>query len=135
MPDKDAILGFLGDLLAGGEPSIAPQEIVAGLLAREALGSTGIGGGVALPHCRLQGCRRVQGALLRLSEPVAFDSIDGTPVDLVFALLGPEDDRKGHLDALATVARCFNKASFAAGLRSATDPQAFYDAAIGLDPV
>ena len=71
------------------------------LLAREQTSSTGVGSGVAVPHARLAGLDRMRGVFLRLETPVDFDSVDGAPVDLIFALLAPADAGSEHLRALA----------------------------------
>jgi len=70
-------------------PELDENQIFNNLVARERLGSTGIGQGIAIPHCRLEDCKRVVGALLTLSEPIDFDAIDNEPVDLLFVLLVP----------------------------------------------
>ena len=84
----------------------APQKaILAALTDREKLGSTGFGGGVAIPHGKIDTLPRLFGYFARLSTPIAFDSIDGLPVDLVFLLLSPADAGADHLKALASVSR------------------------------
>ena len=80
-------------------------RLFAALLGREALGSTGLGGGVAVPHARLTGLDRVTGVFLRLDTPVAFGAVDDRPVDLLFALFAPPTDGAEHLRALAAVSR------------------------------
>jgi PTS system nitrogen regulatory IIA component len=74
------------------------------LVARERLGSTGIGEGIAIPHCRAPGFKRIHGCLIKLSNPVDFDSLDDQPVDLIFALVVPEEKNDEHLATLARVA-------------------------------
>ena len=74
------------------------------LVARERLGSTGIGDGIAIPHCRAPGFKRIHGCLIKLSKPVDFDAIDDEPVDLIFALVVPEEKNDEHLATLARVA-------------------------------
>ncbi len=75
------------------------------LLARETLGATGVGRGVALPHARLDNLDRIVGCFFRLDRAIDFDAVDRQPVDLVFALFAPQDSGVGHLKALATVSR------------------------------
>jgi PTS system nitrogen regulatory IIA component len=75
------------------------------LLEREALGSTGLGSGVAVPHARLSGMERVTGVFVRLDAPVAYEAVDDRPVDLMFALFAPPSDGAEHLRALAAVSR------------------------------
>jgi nitrogen PTS system EIIA component len=75
------------------------------LLQREKLGSTGLGQGIAIPHGRLSNIDRVHGVFARLQSPIAFDSVDGEPVDLVFALVSPAHAGADHLTALARISR------------------------------
>ncbi|HEX7028124.1 MAG TPA: PTS sugar transporter subunit IIA, partial [Gammaproteobacteria bacterium] len=88
------------------------------LLERERLGSTGLGGGVAIPHCRLAEARQAVVALMTLDSPVDFDSRDKKPVDILFALIVPEDCNEMHLKILATAAEMFSDPKFCQSLRS-----------------
>ena len=90
---------------AGAALGISDSVIFEALQRRENLGSTGVGNGVAIPHAPVPGLDRSFGCLARLRKPVAFDSIDGLPVDIVVVLLAPGDGRKDHLNVLACVAR------------------------------
>jgi PTS system nitrogen regulatory IIA component len=101
-------------------------EVLEALLAREAVGSTGVGRGVALPHGRLKGLDRMRGVFLRLEAPVAFDAVDGEPVDLIFALLAPPEAGAEHLLALARVARLLRRADLREQLRQAHSADAVY---------
>jgi PTS system nitrogen regulatory IIA component len=94
------------------------------LLERERLGSTGLAGGVALPHARMPGLENSRGAFIRLAEPVEFDALDGEAVDLVFALLVPEEANEEHLQLLAQLASRFNDAELRERLRSASADEA-----------
>jgi nitrogen PTS system EIIA component len=94
-------------------------EILAALVRREGLGSTGIGAGVALPHARLDAVRRPYGLLARLREPLDFEAVDERPVDLVFLLLLPTESGGEPLNALARVARQLRDPENAAALRAA----------------
>lgn len=89
------------------------------LLEREALGSTGLGNGVAIPHARIEGLKRIRGVFVRLDTPVAYDSVDDRPVDLIFALFAPPRDGAEHLRALATVSRALRSAELRENLRQA----------------
>jgi PTS system nitrogen regulatory IIA component len=84
------------------------HTILGELLERERLGTTGIGNGVAIPHCKLPDLERVHGLFARLQRPVDFDAIDGQPVALVFLLLAPEAGDAGNLRMLARVSRLFH---------------------------
>ena len=89
------------------------------LLEREALGSTGLGGGVAVPHARIEGMSSVRGLFLRLETPVAFDAVDDRPVDLIFALFAPPKAGAEHLRALAAVSRSLRSPELREKLRQA----------------
>jgi PTS system nitrogen regulatory IIA component len=93
---------------------------------REALGPTGVGHGVAIPHARLPDISRVQGLFLRLDQPVEYDSVDRKPVDLVFALLAPASSGAEHLRALASVSRALRDEGTCRKLRSTDDVSAIY---------
>jgi PTS system nitrogen regulatory IIA component len=101
-------------------------EVLDALLAREQLGSTGVGSGVAIPHARLEGVRRIRGVFMRLETPVEFDAVDGQPVDLLFALLAPPDAGAEHLLALARVSRLLRRADLRKQLRQAVNPDAVH---------
>ena len=90
------------------------------ILERENLGSTGFGGGTALPHGRLEELNKVYGIFARLNTPVDFDSIDGKPVDLVFLLISPESSGADHLTALAQISRILKDEATCTKLRAAT---------------
>jgi PTS system nitrogen regulatory IIA component len=98
------------------------EQIFERLLERERLGSTGLANGVALPHARLPGLSAAHGVFLRLARAVDFDALDGQPVDLVFALLVPEDATDEHLQLLAALAKRFADAGFCEQLRQSRDP-------------
>lgn len=99
---------------------------VEALMEREALGPTGVGEGVALPHARLSGLDKVVGVFILLDKPVPFDSVDRLPVDLVCALFAPEDAGVEHLKALALVSRSLRDAKRCAKLRANPDPATIY---------
>jgi PTS system nitrogen regulatory IIA component len=100
------------------------EQLFDSLLARERLGSTGLGFGVALPHCRLAGLKAPVVALLRLREPVDFESPDGEPVDLLAVLVVPESAHGEHLALLAALAQLLEPEAHRAALRSAADANA-----------
>tara|TARA_R110002124_G_scaffold102902_2_gene251296 strand:+ start:1576 stop:2043 length:468 start_codon:yes stop_codon:yes gene_type:complete len=102
------------------------DSILNGLVAREALGSTGFGRSVAIPHTKLASIEHCVGIFLRLAEPVAFDAHDGKPVDLVFALLSPQKAGAEHLKALASVSRFLRDEHMVAKLRGASGQDALY---------
>ncbi len=104
---KKKVLERLAELLTVEGRPPRSEQIYEKLLERERLGSTGLSQGVALPHARVQGLREPRGALLRLRQPVDFDALDGTPVDLVFGLLVPQEATEEHLALLAELAQFF----------------------------
>jgi PTS system nitrogen regulatory IIA component len=103
---------------------LAPKIVVGSLVAREKLGSTGLGQGIAIPHGRIRGLAQARGAFVRLKTPIAFDAPDGKPVTQVFVLLVPEQATEQHLQLLSELAQMFSARSFRERLASATDPAA-----------
>jgi PTS system nitrogen regulatory IIA component len=104
------------------------DHLSAAILNREALGSTAMGGGVAIPHARIEHLIKPFGVLARLRKPIDFDAIDGQPVDLVFLLLLPTSWPAEQLSTLATVARRLREPSTVRDLRRAVDNVSLYDA-------
>lgn len=99
-----------------------PERIILEpLLAREKLGSTGIGEGIAIPHTRLAGLDKPFGVLGRIAKPIDFEAIDDMPVDMVFLLLIPDQSSKDHLNALACVARRLRSRGVLERMREASD--------------
>jgi PTS system nitrogen regulatory IIA component len=103
-----------------------PRVVVEGLVAREKLGSTAMGGGVAIPHARLSGLKSIVGLFARLERPVDFEAADGQGVDLAFVLLAPEESGADHLRALARVSRLLRDAELRRKLRATTEAPALY---------
>jgi PTS system nitrogen regulatory IIA component len=120
----------LPQLAAASCGSLNEQEVFDALVAREKLGSTGIGEGIAIPHCRLGHCQQAVGLLLKLETPIDFDAVDGQPVDLVFVLLVPQDNPEQHLKTLSHLASLFNDETYRTELRRSIDNQQLYQAAI-----
>ena len=102
------------------------REIFDAVLQRERLGSTGVGNGIAIPHCKLAGVRSIFGVFGRLERPVDFDAQDSAPVDLVYLLVAPETAGADHLKALASVARALRDPALTARLRATRDASALY---------
>ncbi|MGB5467635.1 MAG: PTS IIA-like nitrogen regulatory protein PtsN [Sedimenticolaceae bacterium] len=121
---KKRVLESAARLLAGSDEEPSAEQIFERLLERERLGSTGLAGGVALPHARMPGISDSRGAFMRLSAAVDFDALDGQPVDLVFALLVPEEATEEHLQLLARLASMFNEADLRQRLREADGGEA-----------
>ena len=110
------------------ELGIARAVVFDSLFAREKLGSTGLGQGIAIPHGRIKGLRQAAGALIRLATPIPFDSPDGRPVNLLFVLLVPEQATEEHMQILSELAQRFSERSFRESLLAVTDA----DAAVAL---
>ena len=115
---KRQALHAVAEAFAGATGMDADRTLEA-LLEREALGSTGLGSGVAVPHARLRDIERVTGVFVRLDTPVAFDAVDDRPVDLLFALFAPPKDGAEHLRALAAVSRAMRSPQLREHLRQA----------------
>ena len=105
---------------------LSHRDVHQPLLDRERLGSTGMGSGVALPHARAAGVKRIHGLFARLVQPVEYEAPDDQPVDLVFMLLAPEERDADHLKALARVSRLMRDEKVRDGLRGTTDAEAMY---------
>ena len=103
---------------------VGARDVFEAIVERERLGSTGVGGGVAIPHAHVDGAEKIVGVFARLKEPVDFDSVDEQPADLIFLLLAPSDAGADHLKALARVARAFRRAEFRERLRTAPTVEA-----------
>ena len=116
--DKARLLNYLAHM-AAAELHLSAKVISSALLKREELGSTGTGGGVAIPHARLSGVLRPFGILARLSKAIEFDAIDGKPVDIVFLLLLPWNVQHGQLNMLACAARTLRNSQVLQTLRRA----------------
>ncbi|MEN3371662.1 PTS IIA-like nitrogen regulatory protein PtsN [Dechloromonas sp. ZS-1] len=100
---------------------IARSVIFDSLFAREKLGSTGLGQGIAIPHGRIKGLKQAAGAFIRLPAPIPFDSPDGRPVNLLFVLLVPEQATEQHLQILSELAQRFSDRAFRDALAAAPD--------------
>jgi PTS system nitrogen regulatory IIA component len=126
-PSKDQALRLLAARFAAHpEVRFGDVAILAALQARERLGSTGVGGGVAIPHAKLAGLPRLIACFARVGRGVAYEAVDKKPVHLLFALLVPEDSAGLHLKALARISRLFKNAEFRERLLGMTDDaQAF----------
>lgn len=123
---KKRVLEILANLIAAEAAELNAGEVFRALVAREKLGSTGLGLGIAIPHCRLANCAHTTGALVILKEPVDFDAPDNQPVDIICALTVPEQATGEHLQTLAKLAELFQRESFRQQLRLQTDDQALF---------
>lgn len=108
-------------LLFENNCGIARSIVSDNLFARESIGSTGLGHGVAIPHGRIKGLKKPMAAFIRLAEPIPFESPDGEPVNLLIFLLMPDSVNKQHLAILAEVAEMFSDSTVRAALTNAVD--------------
>tara|TARA_B100001059_G_C17304476_1_gene318996 strand:- start:84 stop:527 length:444 start_codon:yes stop_codon:yes gene_type:complete len=108
----------------GAALNLSSENIYRALLAREKLGSTAIGEGIAIPHCRINECSEAAGCLVTLQEPIDYGSADGQDVDIIFVLLVPEEATEAHLNLLAAIARSFSNAEVRDRVRQTQDPEA-----------
>ena len=115
--------------------AVSDMDILDALIARERLGSTGLGHGIALPHSRMRDLAEPLAALVTLREGVDFQSADGEPVDVVLGLLVPEDCNDEHLRILATLARRFSDAGLREALRESEDGEALLERVAALEPL
>jgi len=114
-------------MLSMGAIDLIPAEIFNKLIERERLGSTGLGHGVALPHGRLGNNDSAVGAFIKLNTPVDFDSTDGKPTDLIFALLVPLEHTEEHLQILASLAGMFSDSDFCKQLRECNSSEDLFN--------
>jgi nitrogen PTS system EIIA component len=127
---KKHCLEVLSDVLATSSPEVAREDIFARLFERERLGSTGLGHGVAFPHCRFEGIAASNAALLKLSEPVEFDSPDDQSVDLVFGLMVPEEITDRHRKVIAEITRLLEDERIRRRLREASNSNEMREAVL-----
>lgn len=117
----------------GAALNLSSETIYRALLAREKLGSTAIGEGIAIPHCRINECAVAAGCLVTLQKPIDFGSADGQDVDIIFVLLVPEEATEAHLKLLAALARSFSNAEVRDRVRQTQDPEALKQLLVGGD--
>ena len=118
---KKRLFQELGEL-AGGLYGISSADTCSAFLEREALGPTGVGKGIALPHARIAGLTEIHAMFFKVEKPMDFGSVDRQPVDLIFALLAPQDSGVDHLKALALVSRTMRDPNLCTKLRANNDP-------------
>lgn len=124
---KKRILETIASHLCDLHPVLDPSNVFSALIARERLGSTGIGHGIAIPHCRIPGCTTTLGVLVTLDNPIEFDAIDNEPVDIIFVLVVPEGDNQDHLQTLSALAEKFSNTGTLAQMRAAKSAEELYN--------
>lgn len=128
---KKRVLEYFSKFIAQQNPELDAEEVFTKLIARERLGSTGIGDGIALPHCRISKCTEAVGTFIQLKDKIDFDAIDGQPVDLIFLLLVPEEANEVHLQTLALLAERFSNEELRKELRKSDQPEQLYQLLCG----
>lgn len=123
---KKKVLELISDIAAVQYPTLSSQEIFESLLAREKMGSTGIGNGIAIPHGRLTKIERPVAVLVKCEDPIPFDAIDKQPVDILFALLVPSEQCEQHLATLASMAEKLNDKAILKQLRKTSNESELY---------
>jgi nitrogen PTS system EIIA component len=118
------------ELIASSDPRLEESALYSQLIAREKLSPTGLGKGIAIPHCRLPGCNTIIGSLITLNTPIDFDAIDNEPVSTLFVLIVPENETVVHLEVLAMLVQNFEKPSFQSKILAAGDSESLYLAAV-----
>ena len=126
---KKRVIENLSQFICQDIFALNADELFNKLIERERLGSTALGQGIAIPHCRIDNCSQITGSLIKLETPVDFDAPDGDPVDLLFVLLVPDEAHDEHLTALATIAELFSNPDYCNRLRACQDSEALYQAA------
>ena len=127
---KKRLLKTLSTRLGESFSNLDENQVFDSMMAREQLGSTGIGKGIAIPHCRVPECNEAIGCLITLETYVDYDSTDGEPVDLIFMLIVPEENEEDHVRILAVLAEKFLSESFCDSLRNAQNNDELYHHAI-----
>jgi PTS system nitrogen regulatory IIA component len=127
---KKKVFETAASLICSKRPELESGEVYNNLLARERLGSTALGDGIAIPHCRLSHCECPVVTLITLASPVDFDAADSQPVDILVLLLVPEEATQEHLDILAALAGLLSKGDFRETLRNASNDEELYRAAV-----
>ena len=125
IPNKKQLFQRLGQLAVNAY-GLDGSEVIERITERERLGSTGFGGGIAIPHAKLDSLTKVYGVVLLLGEPIPFDAIDDVPVDVVFMLLSPSDSGAEHLKTLARVSRLLRNERALARIRGVGSDAALY---------
>ena len=123
---KKRLLENISKLLGKQFSNLDDNDIFNAIMAREQLGSTGLGNGIAVPHCRVPHCETIIGALITLENAIDFDAIDGKKVDLIFLLIVPEEKTDDHIKVLGGLAELFNDPNFCSTIRQAQNSSDLY---------
>lgn len=123
---KKRALEELSNLITQDQVQLDASDIFDSLISRERLGATGVGYGIAIPHGRIKNCQKITGAFIQLNEGVDFNTVDNQPVDILFALIVPEESTDEHLQVLALLASMFSDEKFREKLRHSTGAEDTY---------
>ena len=123
---KKRALEELSNLIAQDQTQLETGDIFDSLISRERLGATGVGYGIAIPHGRIKNCQKITGAFIQLNEGIDFNTVDNQPVDILFALIVPEESTDEHLQVLAFLASMFSDENFREKLRKSDSPEDTY---------
>lgn len=124
---KKHSLEVVSELIAGVSEELAREDVFEALLARERIGNTGLGKGIAIPHGKIAGLKATTGAFIKLSEAVDFGAQDGVPVTLIFAILVPDDDADEHFEDVAETARALSDSRLLEMLEEVSGSRALYE--------
>lgn len=123
---KNRLLKNISDHIEDEVKYLQANQIFDSLMSRERLGSTGLGKGIAIPHCRVPSCHEIIGCLITLKNGIDFDAVDSGPVDLLFVLIVPEQKNDEHVQVLGRLAELFNDEKFCENLRNIHDSKELY---------
>ncbi|MEJ2115668.1 MAG: PTS sugar transporter subunit IIA [Gammaproteobacteria bacterium] len=123
---KKAALEMLSDTVSYQDSNLSKGKVLDGLLAREKLGSTGLGEGIAIPHCRIQELDNIYIAMLKLEEGVEYDASDDKPVFFLFCLVVPEDSNDEHLELLANLAELLDNELLRKSIQKSSNARELY---------
>ncbi|MGB3724152.1 MAG: PTS IIA-like nitrogen regulatory protein PtsN [Glaciecola sp.] len=116
---KKRIFETISEIAVKQSPELDQVEVLASLVNREKMGSTGIGNGIAIPHGRIKGLTNMIAVILTSNKPIEFDAIDSQPVDIFFAILVPDEQTNQHLEALSGIARKLSNKDIVKAIRKA----------------
>ena len=125
---KKRLFETIARTISEDQVSLPYNLVLSSLIAREKLGCTGLGQGIAIPHCRVENCTHALGTLVTLEEAIDYDAPDSKPVDILFVLLVPQEAQQQHLDILAGLAGLFNDPAFCEQVRGTRDSASLYAA-------
>lgn len=123
---KKRLLELLAKEVAREIPDSTSSDIFEAFISRERLGSTALGEGIAIPHCRVKECKSIMGFFFQLESGIDFDAMDGQPVDLFFSLVVPNEANEEHLKALSEIASIFNQPAIRSQLRNTQEEEELY---------